>query len=339
MNTWSVKAPRVAVVAPVRVDPTGETGPTKGQAQGPSWRATSYGLYVPAHVGPDPVEQRIVEQGASLRRGVVTCWAALRLLGGGYFDGLARDGETRLRVQVAANGDRLRSSADVDVRRVAVGEDQVLVRYGVRCAAPERALFDAVRWSDSLEDRVVAIDMAAAAKITSPRRLRDFVLARRDVHGRMLVIEALEWAAEAVESPQETRLRLIWRRHFHWPTPMVNRTVVDDAGRVLGKPDLIDPILEMGAEFDGAVHRTRSRHRRDVRRLDDFLNAGLEIASFVGADLDDEDLVVRRLRAAQARAGRLPRRWRLLPPGPSLDEHLDERARMIALHEASRLNL
>ena len=89
----------------------------------------------------------------------------------------------------------------------------------------------------------------------------------------------------------------------------------------------------MGAEFDGAEHRTRERHRRDVRRLDDFQRAGLEIATFVGADLDDERLVVERLRATRARAGRLPRTWCLAPPGPSLDERLDDRDAMIALAE------
>jgi hypothetical protein len=326
-------------VAPVRVGTAGEPGPTKGQAQGPQWRRTSAGLYVPRAVSDELVEQRIVEQGVRLRRGAVTSWPALRLLGGGYFDGLADDGRTRLPVVIAANGDRLRSGPGVDVRRVAIDEDDVVIRYGVRCAAPERALFDAVRWSETLVERVTAIDMAAAGQITSPRRLRAFVEAHPDVHGRGLVIEALAWASERSESPQEVRLRMIWRQRFNRAAPEVNRTVVDADGRPLGRPDLVDPRLGMGAEFDGAEPRTRARHRRDVRRLDDFQRAGLEVAVFVGADLDDEELVVDRLRATRARAGRLPRRWRLAPPGPSLDERLDERDRMIALHEASRRDL
>ena len=104
------------------------------------------------------------------------------------------------------------------------------------------------------------------------------------------------------------RLRLIWRRRFSWPPPLANRTVVDLGGRRLGTPDLVSEDLGMGAEYDGAEHRERGRHRRDVRRLDDFQRAGLEIATFVGEDLDDEELVVGRLRAARERAGRLPRR-------------------------------
>ena len=107
------------------------------------------------------------------------------------------------------------------------------------------------------------------------------------------------------------------------------------AGRTLGTPDLIDERLGMAAEYDGAEHRRRGRHRRDVRRLDDFQRAGLEIATFVGEDLDDERLVADRLRATAQRAGRLPRRWRLADPGPTLDERLDHRDHLIAMAEGT----
>ena len=304
----------------MRVDP-GVGAATKGQAHGPGWRRTAEGLYVPAAVDESLVEQRIVEQGARLTRGVVTGWAALRLLGGGYFDGLGRDGRTRLPVPIAANGDRLRSGAEADVRRVVVDEDDVLVRYGVRCASPERALFDAVRWARTLDERVVSIDMAAAAELTSSRRLTAYVMGQREVHGRMSVIEANWWAQEGAESPQEVRLRLIWRRRFSWPSPLANRTVVDLGGRRLGTPDLVSEDLGMGAEFDGAEHRERGRHRRDIRRLDDFQRAGLEVATFVGEDLDDEELVVDRLRATRERAGRClgVARWSLSAPPSTSD--------------------
>jgi len=323
----------------VAIDPTGHEGPTKGQARGRLWRRTSQGLYVPSSVEPGLVEQRIVEQGARLRRGAITGWAALRLLGGGYFDGLAPDGRTPLPVPIAANGDRLTSGPHADVRRVAIDQADVVIRYGVRCAGPERALFDAVRWADTLDARVTAIDMAAAAALMSLRRLWTYVMSQRQVHGRMEVIEALGWANEGAQSPQEVRLRMIWRRRFSWPEPLTNRTVLSLDGRRLGTPDLVDETWGMGAEFDGAEHRKRARHRRDVRRLDDFQRAGLEIATFVGADLDDEELVVDRLRATRDRATQRERRWRLAPPGPSLDERLDLRDHLRAVAEESLRDL
>jgi len=155
----------------------------------------------------------------------------------------------------------------------------------------------------------------------------------------MAVLRANRWADEGAASPQEVRLRLIWRRRFSWSPPMTNRTVLSLDGRRLGTPDLVDERLGMGAEHDGAEHRHRDRHRRDVRRLDDFGRVGLQIATFVGADLHDEELVVDRLRAARDRVPGPGRRWRLAPPGPTLDERLDRRDHLRALAEAPRPDL
>ncbi len=105
---WGRVARRVRVVRPVGLDPTGQTGPTPGRSRGPYWRRTSTGLFVPADVRDDLVEQRIVEAAVRLKTGAVTGWAALRLHRGGYFDGLARDGRTRLPVALAVGHDRLR---------------------------------------------------------------------------------------------------------------------------------------------------------------------------------------------------------------------------------------
>src|SRR4051794_19590475 len=96
--------PVEGLVWPTRADPAGEAGPTRGQARGPAWRCTSRALFVPATVSSDLVEQRILEAYAGAGDdAVVTGWASLRLQRGGYFDGLAPDGQTRLAVPIAAN--------------------------------------------------------------------------------------------------------------------------------------------------------------------------------------------------------------------------------------------
>ena len=75
------------LVWPVRVDPRGVTGPTRGQARTGAWRRTSQGLYVPAAV-EQTVRQRIVEASAVLPTyGAVGGWASLRWLGGSWFTG------------------------------------------------------------------------------------------------------------------------------------------------------------------------------------------------------------------------------------------------------------
>lgn len=331
-HRWDPVAPPVrGLVRPVPVDPSGRDGPTRGQAAGPGWRRTSTGRYVPAGTGCSP-EQRILEQSMRIRdAAVMTGWAALRLHGGGFFDGLGPDGCTTLPVPIAANGERLRSSSEVWVSRDLVPPAEVTLRHGIRCAIVERALFDAMGRAEDLREAVVAMDMAAAAELTSIRRMRRYAEARAGVRGRRTVLAALDLADEGSRSPQEVRLRLVWELDAGWGRPLTNRPVLDLEGRLIGVPDLLDPDRGVVGEYDGADHRERARHRRDVRREDLFRRAGLEYVAVVGADLRDRRLVVDRLLAAGARSGRAPRCWRLAPEQPPLDLRLDHRDAMEAL--------
>lgn len=154
-------------------------------------------------------------------------------------------------------------------------------------------------------------------------------------HGSRLAREPLLLADERSASPQESRFRFVWQVTAGWPRPLVNRDILDLDGRFIGRPDLFDPDRSIVGEFAGAVHRDRARHRNDVRREDLFRRAGLEYVEVVGADLHDTRLVLDRMHAAAARAGSQPQRWQLgLPPAP-LDDILDDREFMIALHEGS----
>ncbi len=67
-----------------------------GRPDGPGWRRSSHGMFVPADEAAGEVEQRIVEAAAVLPWfGGVTGWAALRWLGALWFGGEAADGITR----------------------------------------------------------------------------------------------------------------------------------------------------------------------------------------------------------------------------------------------------
>ncbi len=317
-SKWGVRAPAVSgLVIPEAVDPTGRSGPTRGQAQGPRWRRTSPGLFVPAAT-QRWVEQRILEQGVRLRSGAVTGWAALRLLGGGYFDGLESDGVTPLPVQVAAGADRLRSSEEVSVRRSAVDERDVVIRYGVRCLRPHPALFDEMRRTEDLREAVVAADMAAAARLLTISGMRAYAGTRAGHRDLWLVLDALALAIDDSWSPMETRLRLIWVVDAGWDHPLCNRGVLDASGRLIGHPDLMDPRRGIIGEFNGADHRGRERYRRDVGREDKFRRVGLECFTVVGDDIRDVPLVVERMEAAKARARQQPQLWTLVP-GPAPD--------------------
>jgi hypothetical protein len=299
-------------------------------AAGPHWRGTSPGRFVPSRIGDELVEQRIVEAYAGGgRRCVVTGWAALRLLRGGWFDGLARDGHTRLAVQLAANGDRLRSRAGVVVVDDTVPDDEVVLVHDIRCARPERALFDELRRLGVHHPRemVVAIDMACAGLLTSVARMRRYCATRRwyrDV--RIVSDDPLAMAVEGSRSRYESLFRMVWEYDAGWGRPLVNRELFDGNGRLLGVPDLFDPRRGVVGEFAGAGHRAEDQHAHDLDREADFRRVGLEYVEIVARDLSYKPRIIRRMAEAQARTGRLPQTWVLGPePSPSLDDLLDAR--------------
>ncbi len=255
-------------------------------------------------------EQRIVEVSAGLPGdAMLTGWAALRTHGGGFFDG--RDSWRKtIPVPVLVDADRrLRS----DVRRRIV-RDRLLPApttvAGMACAPPERAVIDAMRLADDGREATVALDMAlAAGLVTIPDVRRVWAQQIRRV-GAALVRFGLDHAHPESRSPAETRLRLIWVLDARLPTPLLNREVRTIDGRSVGVPDLLDPASGLVAEYDGALHRDRDRHRRDNLRRERFLEAGLEPVTVVAGESVAE--VVRRLRAAYRRASARPpaaRRW------------------------------
>lgn len=330
-HQWDpVAAPVTGLVRPVRVDPRGVTGPTRKQARGRTWRRIAAGLVVPGSVTDDVVEQRIVEQaGRSRGRAVVTGWAALRLHGANFCDGLARDGSTRLRVPIAANGERLESTSDCLVIRDVVPDDEVVMVQGLRCAVVERALYDEMqRHGRDLREMAVAVGAVCAARLTSIRRMRAYADTRRWYRDVRTVREALDLAVEQCRSPQEDRFRQVWEYDAGWGRPLLNRDVLDLEDRWIAKPDLLDLDRGVVGEYAGAGHRDIDQHESDIAREADLRGVGLEYVEVVGRDLRDEERVRRRMAEAEERARLLKRRWQLgPPPSQTLDEILDARDR------------
>lgn len=297
---------------------------------------------MPSWIDGSIPEQRILE--ASLRlspEGAVTGWAGLRLFGGGFFDGLMADGLTPLPVPLCV-GQRARLRADdrVVLLRDRLDRDELLRRHGISCVTALRAAFDAARTATDLREAVVAIDMAAAATITSPHRLHAYVASHPGWNGVPTVRAALDLASDDSRSPNETRMRLVWLIDAGLPTPLVNQPVYDLRGRLLGIADLLDLEAGVAGEFDGAEHRRAARHSRDVQREDRFRRHGLEVFRVTGPDLSRRTFVAQRMLAARERArweDPASRRWTIEDPwqdgpGQSLDDLLDHRDLMAELH-------
>jgi very-short-patch-repair endonuclease len=274
---------------------------------------------VPAWVDADLPEQRILEQAMRLTSGgAVTGWAACRMHGAAFFDGLRDGGRTQVPVPLGCGPlhQIRRVPGDDLVRDILTPEEIVDVR-GVPCTTVPRATFDAMRYARTTREAVVALDMMAAAGLTTVAQMRDYVGRKQTWTGVQRARDAVALADDLSRSPQESRLRLIWQLDAGRGRPLVNRPVFDRQGRLLGYPDLLDPEAGVVGEYDGADHRSARQHSDDVDRESGFRDHLLEVVRFTGPDMTLPQRVIDRIHAAYARARWVPparRTWTLRPP-------------------------
>lgn len=310
---------------PVRVDPEGRAGPRRGTADGPSWRTASHGLVVPADVALT-VEQRIFEASARLPPGgMVTGWGALRLAGAAFFDGLAPGGRTPVPVPVLLpHTSRIRGPG-VLVERTRGRLPAVVLRSGIPCVPTETALLHELRRAGNRRLAGVMVDMALAARAVDLDELRGLVSGRRQPAA---VTYALERACRECRSPKESEMLQVWEGELDLPRPVMNREVLDLSGQVIAVVDLLEAGSGTYGEYNGALHRSRERQRRDEARADALRRVGLE--GFVLVAGDSERVWRDRMLSARGRALWLPegqRLWQVgaFVPAPPL-AHPDEAA-------------
>lgn len=313
----SAHARSTDLVAPVRVDVHGATGPTRGQARGPQWRQTSAGMYVPADVDETHVEQRILEQGSRIRtHGAVTGWAGLRWRGATFFDGTATVDEV-LPVPIVVGHGMLRPDPRISIscEQLPPGERELV--DGVWTASADRALFDEIRRHRVVRQAIVDIEMAVAARVVTADGFRAYVASRNAWTGVGFARDAAAAAGFGCWSPQEVRMVLTWVSDAELPRPRCNQPVFDLGGNLLAIPDLFDEEAGCAGEYQGADHKDPERHRKDVVRHDRLRSFGIEVFEVVGGDLTDPDLVTKRMHGARDRSLFLPperRRWTLEKP-------------------------
>jgi hypothetical protein len=297
---------------------------------------------VPSTTPIDVPEQRILE--ASMRlpaSGAVTGWAACRLHGANFHDGLDRDGTTQIPVPLAVGargGVRRDPAISVDFEAL-TGDHWTLV-HGIRTMKKVRATFDAMRRTDDVRESVVALDMMAAAKLVSIQEVAAYAASRSGARRIAVVRRALPLASEHSRSPNEVRLRLVAILDAGLPGDLlVNCSVLDRQGRLLGVADLLDTEAGLVVEFDGADHRGVARHSKDVIKDDALRDCGLEVIRVTGPQLRDVPRLVQRLRAARSRARFTPepdRSWVARPAADDLDQLLRERAALGEIYQEWR---
>lgn len=139
---------------------------------------------------------------------------------------------------------------------------------GFRVTDPERTFLDMGKWSD-LVQLVVLGDSMVRAKSTTPEKL---VAAAAAWPGpwKSLLVRAAGLVRRGVDSPMETRLRLLLvLAGFQEPT--VNLEVSDIDGRLVYRIDLGVRGAKVAIEYDGRHHIERKdQWERDLLRREDL---------------------------------------------------------------------
>lgn len=265
----------------------------------------------------------------------VTGWAACRLHGARFHDGLEPDGRTPLPVPVVVGGRGwLRPTDGIDISYESFDPDDLVVVAGIRAVRPDRATFDAMRRTPFVRDAVVSLECSTMAELVSIRMVADYTRKHPGKPRIGLVREALQLAIEHSRSPNEVRLRLIVRLDAGLAGPLhANCAIYARNGRLLGIADLLDEEAGLVIEFDGAEHRRAGRHARDVIKDDDLRDCGLEVLRITGSQLSDRATLVKRIHAARGRSRFLhpaARAWVAQPCADTLHERILARE---TLHE------
>lgn len=316
VRRWPREERPTGLVTPVRVDPAGLVGPTRGQARGPAWRRPAPGLYVPADTPADCVFQHVLQQGARVgAHGAVTGWASLRFRGARYFDGTV-DGDLAPVPLVVGDACLRTGPASVISREQLASGERELVG-GIWCTTPERALFDEIRRHRMLWRAVADVEVAVAAGLVSFAGFATYVRGRNPWTGIGFARDVVALAGFGCWSRPEVRMALTWTLDTGFGRPLCNVPVFDRRERLVAIVDLLDPVAGCVGEYQGGHHEEHEQHRDDVAREQALREVGLEVFEVVAGDHGTPGLVESRMRSARSRSLFLPedvRPWTLDQP-------------------------
>ena len=310
--------PERSVVRPVPIDPSGRTGPTRGEAAGPGWRRSTRGLYVPSSVPADEPEQRIYEASMLLPAyGGVTGWAALRWAWARYFNGTDSAGRL-LPVPLAVMHSDIRGRPGILVTTERLAPRDLTDIDGFGITTHVRSVGFEMRYAASVWDAVIVIDMAAYDDLVTIEEMWAYVATLNGWTGVPQCRAALALANENSWSPMETFMRLVWVVLCGFPVPLCNQPVFDRGGHHVGTPDFLDVEAGVVGEYEGPVHLDGTRRSKDLAREADYRRLGLEYVAMVGADRPAlSTTVVPRMIEARQRArfeAESKRAWTVVPP-------------------------
>jgi hypothetical protein len=305
-------------VCPVRVDPSGQAGPTRKQARGPRYRRSSNGLVVPASVDADVPEQRICEAAARLPAyGGVTGWGGLRWGGATDLDGTGADGKQRPVVLAVMHGE-IRPQPGIIITSERLPPGDLTTWDGISITTHVRSVCFEMRYAKNDREAIVILDMAMRDDLVDLAEVAAYVATLNGWIGVGRCRVALVLADENSWSPMETEMRLIWVVDLDFPHPLCNRPVFDLDGRHIGTPDILDVEAGVVGEYEGPLHLQGKRRGNDLQKEAAYRRIGLEYFAMVATDRrSPEATIIPRMTEARRRArweAESARQWTVEPP-------------------------
>jgi hypothetical protein len=215
------------------------------------------------------------------------------------------EAESRLHVSILA-GHRAVDAAQIIGHEVKAAPFDVTEIAGLPVSVPGR-LWRELAGTLSLADLVALGDELIHHRrpVCARRDLVGAVEARR-YRGRRNVVAALPLLSDRAESRPESLMRFALQSHGV-PRMLVNADVTTADGRFVARPDIRFADYPVAVEYDGDGHRTdKAQWRRDVGRLSELTNVGLDVVRATGEDLPDFRTLVARTKAALRRRGWTP---------------------------------
>lgn len=179
-------------------------------------------------------------------------------------------------------GDVVPKIAGVD-GHVGLDPSTVIEVHGVPVVAPERTFVHlAATWR---RDDLVVIGDAMLRRWTTHEDLHEVVAGLGRRRGILRARDALRLVVPGVDSPMETRVRLLLL-DAGLPCPQIGVDITDHTGAWLARPDLSYPDLKIAIEYDGDHHRTdRRQWRRDRYRDEQLRDAGWIVIPLTADDV------------------------------------------------------
>lgn len=210
-----------------------------------------------------------------------------------------------------APGRRAVRRAGVAGHQMVLEPSEITTGRHVQCTSPLRTWFD-LAGILGLDDLVIAGDFLLRRRnpLATVAELDDFLSGKIGKPNYRKAIRARALLRTRTDSPKETEVRLLLRRHG-LPEPAINVPMFDSAGRWIQDPDMSYEREKIAIQYDGGHHASPAQRRSDIFRDENAKEAGWRVVVLTQRDLDSfahgmEPSAVTRVRKALLERGWAP---------------------------------